>query len=79
MASLFPYFNMRIDKRASTDNFSDKIESFGELAIFDKTFKNVFKNVFTTTQRHKVLYNQTEGIVSFTEANGRKWRFESMN
>ncbi|MBK8885294.1 MAG: hypothetical protein IPN46_01610 [Saprospiraceae bacterium] len=79
VASLFPYFNMRIDKRASTDNFTDKIESFGELAIFDKTFKNVFKNVFTTTQRHKVLYNQTEGIVSFTEANGRKWRFESMN
>ena len=75
---VLPYFNTRIDTRESKDGFADKIDTTDELTIYDKTFKSVIFNVFTSTQRHKTYYNKNEGIVAFTEANGRKWRFDSM-
>jgi hypothetical protein len=76
---LFPYFNMRVDSKSSADKYKDSLIVQTSLTIFGKSFSNVLKNKFDSPQLHIVQYNKTEGIVSFTEANGRKWRFESMN
>lgn len=74
-----PYFNMRVDNRSSNDMHQDSLIKQSSVQIFGKTFSDVIKNKFTTAQLHTTQFNNTVGIVSFTEANGRKWRFDSMN
>lgn len=75
---VFPYFNIRLDYRNSQDGFVNKIKTIDDLTIFGKTFSGVMYNEFATVQQHKAYYNKTEGIVMFSEANGRIWRFDSM-
>jgi hypothetical protein len=75
---VLPYFNMRLDTRESQDGYADRIETKDEMTLFGKTFKGVINNVFNIARWHKAYYNKSEGIVAFTEANGRKWRFDSM-
>jgi hypothetical protein len=75
---VFPYFKMVIDKRESTDGYLDMLEVKDEFLVYDKTFKNVINSIPPNPQLHKVYYNKTEGIVAFTEANGKKWIFDKM-
>jgi hypothetical protein len=77
----FPIFNMTIDKKNSTDGFVETLRKMDEIKIFNKEFKSVFQNIPlpNTVATYLVYYNISEGIVCFSESNGRKWRFDSMN
>jgi hypothetical protein len=77
----FPIFNMTIDKKNSTDGFVEIIRNIDEINIFNKKFQSVFQNIPlpNTVATYLVYYNKSEGIVCFSESNGRKWRFDSMN
>lgn len=77
----FPIFNMIVDKRNSQDGFTESLKTMDEVTIYGKKFNSVFQNIPlpNTVVTYWVYYNKNEGIVGFSESNGRKWRFDSMN
>lgn len=77
----FPIFNMIVDKRNSQDGFTELLKTMDEVTIYGKKFNSVFQNIPlpNTIVTYWVYYNKNEGIVGFSESNGRKWRFDSMN
>lgn len=77
----FPIFSMIVDKRNSQDGFTETLKTMDEITVFGKKFKSVFQNIPlpNTVVTYWVYYNKNEGIVGFSESNGRKWVFDSMN
>jgi hypothetical protein len=62
-----------IDQR--TGSFSDHNIEIPQLEVFGKTFTDVEKPSFNSTHI-TIWYNRAEGIVSFIDANGKKWRWD---
>lgn len=75
----FSAFKMTVDNRASTAMTSEVLTKYDSFEVYDTTYTNVFSSFTTPDPRHKAYYNKTEGIVAFTESNGRLWRYDSKN
>jgi hypothetical protein len=75
----FSAFKMTVDNRTSTAMTSEVITKYDSFEVYDTTYTNVFSSFTTADPRHKAYYNKTEGIVAFTESNGRLWRYDGKN
>ena len=75
----FSAFKMTVDSRSSTAMTSEVLTKYDSFEVYDTTYTNVFSSFTTSNPRHKAYYNKTEGIVAFTESNGRLWRYDGKN
>lgn len=75
----FSAFKMTVDNRASTAMTSEVLTKYDSFEVYDTTYTNVFSSFTIPDPRHKAYYNKTEGIVAFTESNGRLWRYDGKN
>lgn len=75
----FSAFKMTVDNRASTAMTSEVLTKYDSFEVYDTIYSNVFSSFTTPDARHKAYYNKTEGIVAFTESNGRLWRYDDKN
>lgn len=66
-------FHATINLRSGSNSYPN-IE-IPQLEIFGKTFFNVERTNFSNPKL-TVWYNQTEGIISFKDTNGKQWRWE---
>ncbi len=75
----FSAFKMTLDKRASTATSSEVLTKYDSFEVYDTTYNDVFSSFTSANPRHKAYYNKTEGIVAFTESNGRLWLYDGKN
>lgn len=75
----FSAFKVTVDARASSAMTSEVITTYPSFNVLDTTYNNVLSSFTTPNPRHKAYYNKTEGIVAFTESNGRLWRYDGKN
>jgi hypothetical protein len=66
-------FRHEVDTRSYPESFNN--EPIPEIEIFDRTFIEVIWNDYTNTIS-QVYFNFEYGIVSFTDYQGKQWRFE---
>ena len=66
-------FRHEVDTRSYPTSFNN--EPIPEIEIFDRTFTEVIWNDYTNPIS-QVYFNFEYGIVSFTDYQGKQWRFE---
>lgn len=68
------HFRAEIDKDGII--IDDKLEFFPEKELLGKIFKDVYTYNSTDIGAIEIFYNKSEGIVGFTDKNGKLWRLD---
>lgn len=69
-------FSYLVDRRTYPDGVDEHV-AIPSLTIFGREFTNLVEST-DLNRVQKMYYNESEGIVAFTDFQGKMWRFERM-